>query len=512
MWQWGSDRLDVITLEPFVKGVYPTPQVRGRSPIDDALELFWSQYHPLRERIDRPSWRPSRSPAERLSAEHERLMLECLEFLEKRHRVAYEPDVDDGRWQDELIVYLHVAAARAFRLKRIEGVSEEVQVCLTEVARTVMRLGGARVLAGNTDDNPAFFTSLSAASALSLVELSCARKDHGEYVDALHYLAEAAVCYDAAVTENEMPEESRYYYEDEDAEDLRVIESRLRSILKDHLTGLQVSLEEAKTIFELIGASAPSIKDWTQVAQDCKTLAYAWNVSGVEDETKEEFGGTLTWSEYWHSAHAWASAQFSPSEYRKMREADEKDAAERRLKSYFFGDDWSALPENAQRRLISADVNWNSPQRMSREAILNDLLRATEEMCYEFIWQPLSRSKSAYEEFQPYEDRVAKRQLGSYPSVRDYVGVCEDDRFFPDFCTSRGLGQNDEEFMVESLPIALRQLVDHRNRAEHETGSSTPREVITDCYRTFLGIGKRGVLPELARIGLELRGKRRRMG
>ena len=107
---------------------------------------------------------------------------------------------------------------------------------------------------------------------------------------------------------------------------------------------------------------------------------------------------------------------------------------------------------------------------------------------------------------------MAERQLGSYPSVRDYVGVCEDDRFFPDFCTSRGLGQDDEEFMVESLPIALRQLVDHRNRAEHETGSSTPREVITDCYRTFLGIGKRGVLPELARIGRTLRGGRRRMG
>ena len=305
-------------------------------------------------------------------------MVECLEFLEKRHRVPYEPDVDDNRWSDELKIHLHIAAARAFRLKQSEGLSEEVQVCLTEVERSLMRLGGVRSV-GLHYDSPAFDTSLVAVSALALLELSRVKNIDGEYVDALHYMAEAAICYDAAVTENEMPEESRYYYEYEDAEDLRVIESRLRSILKDHLTGLQVSLEEAKTIFELIGASAPSIKDWTQVAQDCKTLAYAWNVSGVEDETKEEFGGTLTWSEYWHSAHAWASAQLSPSEYRKMREADEKDAAERRLKSYFFGDDWSALPENAQRRLISADVNWNSPQRMSREAILNDLLRATEE-------------------------------------------------------------------------------------------------------------------------------------
>ena len=147
---------------------------------------------------------------------------------------------------------------------------------------------------------------------------------------------------------------------------------------------------------------------------------------------------------------------------------------------------------------------------MSREAILNDLLGATEAMCYEFVWQPLARGKSTFPEFQSYENRVAQRQRGSYPGVWDYVGVCESG-FFMDFCTSRGLGQADGEFIAESLPIALRQLVPNRND-EHIPKVVIPIETVEDYFKAFLGIGKRGVLPELARIGRKLRGGRRRIG
>ena len=189
-----------------------------------------------------------------------------------------------------------------------------------------------------------------------------------------------------------------------------------------------------------------------------------------------------------------------------MREADEKDAAERRLKSYFFGDDWSALPENAQRRLISADVNWNSPQRMSREAILNDLLRATEEMCYEFIWRPLAESKESSLDFLKFEAKVTDRH--STLSAREYVRLCKQ-AFFQDHLRHQDLADKDIQFLRVDLPNLLGQLIDRRNPAEHETGSTTAREVIEDCYRRFLGISQPGVLPELARIGRKLRGGRR---
>ena len=121
-------------------------------------------------------------------------------------------------------------------------------------------------------------------------------------------------------------------------------------------------------------------------------LILEWEAfTGVGDEeiiADEETELALSWSEFWHSARAWASAQLSPSEYKKMREDDEKNAAETRLKNYFFGSTWSYLPERAQERLINADLIWNSPQRVSRESVLNDLLRAAEEMCERFIVQP----------------------------------------------------------------------------------------------------------------------------
>ncbi len=269
----------------------------------------------------------------------------------------------------------------------------------------------------------------------------------------------------------------------------------------------EVSPEEATMIFDSIKANSQSDEDWARVAADCHVLATAEFVTWDEDEAWEDYGIALHWNEYWQRARGWAEAQLSPSEYRKMRERDEGDAAERRLRNYFFGKDWVALPQNAQRRLINADLIWNSRQDTARETILNDLLRATEAMCYDFIWQPLARNKSAYPEFQRYEDKVAQQQIGHYPGVWDYVSVCESG-FFMDFCTSRGLRQADEKFMGESLPIALKRLVPNRND-EHIPVEAVSPDTVKGHYRTFLGIGRRGVLPELARIGRKLRGGRR---
>ena len=178
--------------------------------------------------------------------------------------------------------------------------------------------------------------------------------------------------------------------------------------------------------------------------------------------------------EFWRAAQSWTSAQLSPSEYRKMRDADQRDEAERRLKSYFFGDEgWQALPDRAQQRLITADVNWNSRQRMSRESILNDLLRATEEMCYEFIWESLAESSvssRALEYFLELDEEIANDPRRSAPSARDYVRMCKE-RFFPAYLREKALA-DDIKYMTKCLPLQISKLSDHRNDAEHETGSS----------------------------------------
>ena len=234
-----------------------------------------------------------------------------------------------------------------------------------------------------------------------------------------------------------------------------------------------------------------------------------WEVfTGVEDTEiieDEEMEMSLSWSEFWHSARAWASAQLSPSEYRKMREDDEKDAAEHRLKNYFFGNDWPYLPDRAQERLINADIIWNSTQRVSRESVLNDLLRAIEKMCERFIFQSLMNEEGTKSQILSIEAKVADkhRSLG----IREHIEICELPSL-PSLLTEHSLADGEVRFLTEDLPASMRNLARARNPAEHDTGASVLPALVDSAYRLFLGIGQPGVLPQLARIGRKLQGRR----
>ena len=69
----------------------------------------------------------------------EQFVLECLDWLYERYKVSYEPDGESSAFF-ELDAYIHIAAARAFRIKQNQGLSEEVTDCLTEIERTVKRI------------------------------------------------------------------------------------------------------------------------------------------------------------------------------------------------------------------------------------------------------------------------------------------------------------------------------------------------------------------------------------
>ena len=99
---------------------------------------------------------------------------------------------------------------------------------------------------------------------------------------------------------------------------------------------LEVSPEEATIIFECIKENSQSDEDWAQVAADCNVLATAEFVTWDEDEAWEDYGIALHWNEYWQRARGWAEAQLSESEYLKRHDDEQKCAAERRLKNYFF--------------------------------------------------------------------------------------------------------------------------------------------------------------------------------
>ena len=213
--------------------------------------------------------------------------------------------------------------------------------------------------------------------------------------------------------------------------------------------------------------------------------------------------GTLKWREFWISSNVWASAQVSPSDLVKFYQKSKETEAETRLEKYFFGSDWSHLPERAQQRLINADLIWSSPQQVSRESILNDLLRAAEEMCEHFIVQPFMNDERTRSDILGIEAKVAEDVRRSSLGVREYISICELPSL-PDSLAERDLADSEIRFIVEKLPTTLRQLTDARNDADHEIGTFIPPELVESAYRLFLGIGQPGILPQLARIGRKL--------
>ena len=294
------------------------------------------------------------------------------------HRYALPSELNN------LLVLIHVSAARAFRVKRTDGYSDVVRDCLNEVGRTIERLKRNGLdMEEDIQHTMAIFQSAYAVSSMSFVELGRISKVDGEYEKALHYFAIADEYYQSMSYpvnfDDDWPFEaalwlgysidgiSMPYLED------RVVENRFEYLR----TGLSVSVKDVVDIFESIRLNANSVKDWGQIAQDCRSLQNSVFFRFREcEDAYEEYGeendlsglgsvteynnagrvlvameddGIQTWDGYWSVARGWVSAQLSPSEYRKMREMDERDAAERRLETYFFGSNWSYLPGRAAR-------------------------------------------------------------------------------------------------------------------------------------------------------------------
>lgn len=514
------------------------------------MYLFWELYRPQAVRKD-CSVSSRYSPAPRLPSKAEGLILDILEDLHYQYRAPYDPDNSDANIKNyfqacveessvrpapdnltNLLVLIHVAAARAFTLQKATGVSEEVLDCLIEVESAWQRLQFAGLGDWNVREitnSYEVFHSIEVVSALALLERSWESRRQGYYSEALHRMAEAAYRYDSGIHCDMGPDDS---WPLENTEPSR---HRPSHDFYSFLTGMHAPLKDCLDTFRLLKESSSADNGWRQIADDCKRLAhdgaalcfpatpqeaYGEDVYDIYMEQSEKpilldmdrkesgsgVGGLgLTWREFWLNASVWASIQLNPSEYRRMREQDEKDAAENRLKNYFFRDAWKILPPQAQEYLINADVNWNSKERMRREAILNDLLRATEAMCQKFIWQSLADTTNGSLEFLHFFRRdaeIAESARRSQPEVRDLIWACEQP-FFLQFIGQRNLSER-LVFLTEDLPAAMRQLADNRGKAEHDMGHSTPSEVMESTYQLFLGIGRKGVLPELAQIGRRL--------
>ena len=481
---------DTIAVSEYSAVLYPF--MAGDTPsTDDAVRLFRRLYDPRAlVRTNTPSYGVTTSTLAPVTVSK---LLNCLDGIYQSyyHRTVYEPDNDDAGAISELLVHLHVVATRAFAIKQAHtGSYEEVESCLSEAERTYNRIQVMPRQSTEFDiEMDIVGARVSASVVYSLVseELCRIRLRDGRSEDAVGYLAQAVMLDNSSL--DNLVFDTGYSFTWPIADIDGADESR-------------VSLEEAKSLVQSLKADRNSVVNWHQIAEDCRVLSNARSRRNTESEFWPKDTDDLTWSDLWHRASGWASAQLSPSEYRKMREDDEKYAAETRLKNYFFGRTWSYLPERAQQRLINADLIWNSLQHVSREAILNELLRVAEEMCEHFMVQPLVNDSP---DILSIEAKMAERRRSL--GVRDYIDICEIPSL-PSLLSERSLADGEIRFLIEDLPASMRSLARARNPAEHETGTSTPPALVDSAYRLFLGIGRKGILPQLARIGRKLQGRR----
>ena len=515
-----SAHSDIWSTASFLFGSPPTPS--------DAVTLFWNLLRLRKSRgsIEVNTEDSSQDP--RFQKRVEKIILDSLDWMYENYRVPYEPDSDDSKNLIELATELHVAAARSFRIKQAgeDGLSEEFVSTLNAIERTMKRI---KIAVNSIEDqsysgNPAIATSAEAIWAIVQVELSHVSRSYGNYADAIHYLDQASGSYISALDgciADPLGDDGTWRHEDnawvkvlKRANVAAGDESNVWKQLNEQLTPLNMPLAEAASLFTSLKHSPSDDLNWKQIAEDCAGLAYLpqleWEVfSGVENQEtiEDDEGFDISWSEFWRHAEAWATAQLSPSEYRKMRNQDEKEAAERRLRKYFFGSSWSSLPKRAQDALIQADKTWNDKEEGRIEAIFNELRIATEEMCNRYIWQPLENLKSSewFPEMDKFERHRQEKDDNSHdPNLIGLIWPCEQ-QFYKKFLAQRKLRSLEIQFLTCDLPKISKKLwYTRRNLAEHKLDKMMQRDAVEEFFKIFLGIGQRGILPELSRIGRKL--------
>ena len=537
-------RMDLHTLWSGIRS-----EIEKVNPVD----LFWKLHCPELMTFNAGDIDVSLAPG--LPEGTQRLVVDCLKHLQTRYKARYEPDESDSELKGffntlggltasasiqgtpipqklmQLVVYLHVVAARAFTMKQLQGdgLSEEILTCLTEAKETTDRLGRAGMNETNLH-RTLFQVSSWAVATRVYVELSRFHRSNGDLSNALSHFAIAADFQDHMYSAMDSGLVENAWGSDPTDTASRSVPLHLKNVWDEESPGDLTPQEVVATFLSL--KKTGGVEDWQRIRQCCQTLAECevmfrqydpdtdkyevverpgeggvsgsntpWTTALVEDED----GIEVTWGQFWYAAEAWVDTQLSPNEYMELQKQGQMRESEERLKNYFFGRTWNDLPESAQRRLVNADRTWCSKEFVAIESVLNELQRATQVACHEFVWQPLESNSSGGEEW--LEFLKLKRELedmGIEPGVPHYIRVCRS-RYFETLLKHRKLNGRDTRFLTKGLPYEMRRLVDARNSAEHEHRVQWRRSDVAPYFRAFLGIGEPGVLPELARIGRRLR-------
>ena len=451
--------------------------------------------------------------------------LRFLDNLLSKISIDDEDLIGDSYTQVQLIDALHVAAARVLCLERRDGLSEEAAngareaICLMK--RLCLVTGWENCPDWTTIDDGLILESAELASALAVdammkLELSREAYRRGEYTESLELVAAAAAYYESAAEEanaelplgailvtdpdeiaewQSLPEDSAEF----DSRDEHDASEDLRARIAHHLDGLPFSLNEANVLWQQVMANGHRVSDWGVVIDNCSQLMETSPQAEETDWVSNRAGDEVNWRELWLTAKTEAEGQMRPDKLVERYDRLMETLSEDRIKMYVFADLWENVNDGCKAALINADMILNAREERRRfEAILNELRKAAEEMCYQFVWSPL-RDSEGLSDISDF--RNLQRSLGRKTSSLIHFSKILKAKHFEVFLKERNLAPREVRFLTRRLPHELGRLRTIRNPAEHEFGKRQLRSKVMAIYNSMLGCGELGVLPEFARIG-----------
>ena len=460
-------------------------------------------------------------------------------MIEERHREATDhaldrlealvkhlhPELvlDEPLPQFDAWMFVHVSAAFALSLERLDGAQTEQFWAVIEEAWRVLRWPSTQIPLDWYVET-GFFLDLETSSRL-VEAMLWARLFHkhslyGSYEDSLECLFKAStLCFEAdselyGGLGNECWRIDDWMMWDSARKRGEHMEwlSPIGEVMTDmgpgtrvagtgfHLLASFVSAQEAVDTFEKLVAARPDKTDWHRIAELCLAIQEIW----AEPTPNPKVGSNYwrfeeTARDYWVMARGLALQKMSPDALVRFLREEEKSQGEKRLRGYFFGVLWNALPEQAKGHLINADRLYYGHDG-ARQSVFNELRLACEAVIEVVLWRPYHEwlQNKALKDFRSLAVARDERRYGTFLSqmLEQLWGALE----FREFLAEKYAVER--QWILAELKNELQYLLKLRNPAEHpQRGSrSLPSRQIQETYQKFLGIGQAGIICRLLKL------------
>lgn len=404
-------------------------------------------------------------------------VVSAFDELRQRYDLPYAPD-GVGDDEETLIVAVHIHAIHLVRTYRLHDslLSEDVREAVRELTSLRERL---RNLRGRINPIDECDDVLGPDLALARVDVEIAATD-GEYERALRLMADnlpKEMFAEVRLGAN-APDKERWTF---DGIGQRIV-SWINNALKGNLN-----------------------TDWDEVLNLFDRITLGTFCAGEEVTDNDGFTGPLMY--YDILLKEWVKGSLSLPEIRSLWEKSEDVDSERRLRVYYFGDGlWQTLPNRARAALVSADRTFVSGGAGRTAAILNELRIAAEELLRYRLWEPLIAWAEEQADYPTSPNFSQLRFIREEPR-RESLGLEQCERLLSDrigvgrfLQEQAGVDEKGLRFIKQQASKHLRRLRQARNAAEHNPGHEANLAKLRDLYAEAVGIGRKGALPELARL------------